>query len=89
MQRYHVYLGDKRTTVTLNDTLAGVLAVKLGKTPETQGAHSKVRTWLQQKLEEGNDPGRAYVSRWLQQEAILFIVDKRLSKKYIDWYIGE
>lgn len=89
MQRYHVYLGDKRTTVTLNDTLAGVLAIKLGETPETPEAHTAVRTWLQEKLNAGDDPGRAYVSRWLQAEAILFIVDKKVSSKYIDWYIGE
>lgn len=89
MERYHVTLGDKRTTVTLHDTLAGVLAIKLRQTPGTGEAHSAVRTWLQEQLDENNDPGRAYVSRWLQQEALLFIADKKISKAYLDWYLAE
>jgi len=89
MQRYHIYLGAKRTTVTLDDTLAHMLAIRLGETPLTPEAHTAVRTWLQEQLDEGNDPGRAYVSRWLQQEVLLFIVDKKLSNKYLEWYLTE
>ena len=89
MQRYHVTLGDKRTTVTLHDTLAGVLAVKLGETPGTPEAHATVRIWLQAQLDDNNDPGRVYVSRWLQQEAILFIAEKKIATRYVDWYVGD
>ena len=89
MQRYHVSLGDKRTTVTLNDTLGGVLALKLGRTPGTVEAHSAVRSWLQEQLDINDDPNRVYVSRWLQQEAILFIADTKVSKAYLDWYLAD
>ena len=89
MQRYHVNLGEKRTTVTLNDTLGGVVALKLGQTPGTAEAHSAVRSWLQEQLDINDDPNRVYVSRWLQQEAILFIADTELSRAYLDWHLGE
>ena len=48
-----------------------------------------MRSWLQQQLDINDDPNRAYVSRWLQQEAILFIADTKLSEAYLDWYVEE
>ena len=87
--RYHTYLGDRRTTASLDNTLAALLALKLRKTPETLEAHNAVRTWLQARIDEKNDPDRVYVSQWLQSEALLFLVDKRLSERYWDWRLGE
>lgn len=85
LKRFHVYLGGNRTTVSLDHILAGVMALKLGKTPETSEAHSAVRKWLQARLDEANDPGRIHVSQWLQREAVLFVADKKLSDQYIEW----
>ena len=88
-QRYHVRLGPKRTTVSLPDTLAGLLAVKLNQRPETKEAHRAICSWLQQTLDDLNDPGRSSVSRWLQSEATLFITDKMLSKKYLNMMFSD
>lgn len=83
--RYHVNLGDKRTTVSLDEVLTELLALKLGHTPNTPEAHSGIRQWLQDRLEDNNDPGRILVSQWLRREALLLVADKKLSKAYGDW----
>lgn len=85
-KRYHVIHGDKRTTVSLPGNLAGLLAVKLGETPDTDAAHAAVRHWLQARLDTSQ--GRSRVSQWLQDEAVLEIADKKVSGKYLDHVTG-
>ena len=85
---YHVTLSTRRTTVSLDETLAALMALKLGQPPHTPAAHTAIRTWLQARLDENNDAGRVRVSQWLQQEAILFLVDKKLSEQYGDWLLS-
>jgi hypothetical protein len=87
--RFHVRLGEKRTTVNLGNTLAHLLALKLVEQPETDKAHSAIKKWLQDKLDENGDPLQVHVSQWLQGQAIEFIVDKKLSEKYDDWLLRE
>ena len=84
MKRYHVTLGNRRTTVSLDNLLSDLLAIRLGVCPQASEAHSAVRAWLQQQLDQNNDPGRSLVSRWLRDEAMLFLVDKKLSDTYLD-----
>lgn len=83
--RYHVYLGKKRTTISLDDILAELVALKLGKTPETEAAHAAVRRWLQAKIDLVGNTERTLLSQWLQREAMLFIADEELSSCYFDW----
>jgi hypothetical protein len=68
MKRYHLYLylGDKPTTVCLENTLAVLMALKLNVEPETNAAHVAIRQWLQQRLDKAGDAGRIRVSQWLQ-----------------------
>ena len=89
MNRYHVHLGDKRTTVSLGDTLSHLLALKLGAEPETEKAHTAIRKLLQARLDGWGDPGRTRVSQWLQDYAIEFIADKKLSEKYSEWILKD
>ncbi len=85
--RYHLTLGHKRTTVSLDRLLSDLLAIRLGAFPHAPKAHGVVRTWLQQQLDQTNDPGRVRVSRWLRDQALLFLVDKYLSDTYLDWLL--
>ena len=80
---FHVWLGKKRTTVSLHEVLCGLLAAKLGEIPETPEAHTAVREWLQDTLDESKDPGRFRVSQWLQGEVALCIADTKISKRYL------
>ena len=87
MKRYHLSLGHKRTTVSLDNILSELLAIRLGLCPQSAQAHGAVRLWLQQQLDQANDPGRIRVSQWLREQAILFLVDNKLSNTYLDWFL--
>ena len=87
MMRYHLTVGDKRTTARLDTLIADLLAIRLGACPQSPQAHCTVRAWLQQQLDGNNDPGRVQVSRWLRHQALLFLVDQQLSETYLDWWL--
>ena len=87
--RYHLRRGDARTTVSLDNTLSGLLAIKLSKIPETKEGHTAVRQWLQYRLDQDGDLGRQRISQWLTQEVTLFIADKILSEGYLKWLTRE
>ncbi len=83
--RFHVRLGDKRTTVSIDRTLVELMALKLGEQPYSEEAHQAIRLWLQDRLDEANDPGRYKVSQWLQSEIIHALADKKVSNLYERW----
>lgn len=87
LSRFHVTLGSKRTTVSLDQTLVELLAIKLGCLPETAQAHHAIRDWLQNELDVANDPGRYRVSQWLQSQALFEIADKSLYKRHAEWLL--
>ncbi|HMB03282.1 MAG TPA: hypothetical protein VKP69_06015, partial [Isosphaeraceae bacterium] len=62
---YHVQLGKRRTTVSLDQIISVLLSLKLDHDPGTQDAHSAVRGYLQEKLDALNDPRWTSVSQWL------------------------
>ena len=84
-QVHHVYLGARRTTVTLDDSIAFFMALKLGLEPRSAEAKSAIREWLQDQLDAQDDPYQVAVSQWLRFKAIQYLADKRLSKRYEKW----
>jgi hypothetical protein len=84
-QVHHVYLGERRTTVTLDDSIACFMALKLRLEPRSEEAKAAIRDWLQDQLDEHDDPDRVSVSQWLRFQAIRYLVDKKLSTKYEHW----
>ena len=42
--------------------------------------------YLQEKLDDKNDPGQTSVSQWLREEVLLDLVEKKLSDKYWRWF---
>ncbi|MFH0920157.1 MAG: hypothetical protein V1913_07325 [Fibrobacterota bacterium] len=88
-RRYHVYLGKRRTTISISKMLSEVLSLKLKAYPGTREAHMAVSTWLQEQLIKSNDPGRIRTSQWLAGEAILEIADDKLRKAWFDWFNKE
>lgn len=85
--RFHLRLGQRRTTVTVDTLLSSCLAIHLGYPPETPEAHQTVRRWLQHRLDEHNDPGRVAVSQWLQREVITTLMDTQISTHYGNWLL--
>ena len=84
--RYHLQLSEHRTTISLDKIISELMAVKLGKTPNTKEAHQKVRQTLDTFIEL--DRGRAGhgLTRYITEQAILFISDKEVADKYEEWW---
>ena len=85
MERYHVRLGQRRTTVSVDKIVSQYLSLHLGTTPGTLAAHTAVRAWLQSRIDLNNDPGRIRVSQWLLAEALDAIVGPNLREAYACW----
>ena len=85
-QRFHITCGKKRTTVSLDDWLAGLLAVRLGEKPGDPKAIRRVQTWLQERTVE--DPGGPGLNRRLIRHTTLEVVDKELSSRCAAWLKG-
>ena len=86
--RMHITLGDQRTTITADNILVGLLALKLGSQPDDVAI---VRQWLQDRLPSkvGTDSGigkrTSQAARVLMIEAV---ADTNISTAYDDWLIG-
>lgn len=90
--RYHIQLNKTqstkgRTTISLDKIISDMIAIKLNATPDTKDAHILVRKQLQRFV--NHDLGRSghQLSRYITEQAILFISDKKLSEKYLDFVI--
>lgn len=83
--RYHVKLGGRRTTVCVDNLLSILLSLSLGVKPDSKEAHSAIRTWMQERIDRGNDPGRIRVSQWIQREVVEALISKDLAAKYGEW----
>ena len=84
--KFHVILGKRRTTITVDTIIASLLALKLGYAPETKEAYKALREYFQEKLDAGKDPGRALVSYWLQEKCLFELIDSGVAKKYWKWF---
>jgi hypothetical protein len=85
MERYHVRLGKRRTTVTVDTIVAEYLALHLGIEPGSVAAHSAVREWLQRQLDDNNDPGRRRTSQWLLGQILAALARPSLVGVYGQW----
>jgi hypothetical protein len=82
MERYHVRLGIRRTTVTVDTIVAEYLALHLGTEPGTVEAHSAVRQCPQRQLDDNNDPDRSRTSQWLLGQIVEAIARPSLVEVY-------
>ena len=81
--RYHIQLNNKRTTISVDNILSGLLAVKLGLHPNDMKTHSILREWFEQTIRDrlGDDlPRNSRVSQWARNYAIEAIADQELMK---------
>ena len=88
-ERYHVRLGERRTTVCLDTILSVLLSLHLELEPGTKGTHSAIRSWMQKRIDRVDDPGRIRVSQWLQREIVEELISRELAEKYGDWMLKE
>ena len=84
-QRYHLNLGARRTTISLDNHLSVLLSLKLGHAPHTLQAQRAVRHWLQARLDEYGDYNRPHVSQWLGKEVVSALVSAEVTNLYNQW----
>jgi hypothetical protein len=85
--RYHIYLDSHRTTVSLDKIVSDLMAIKLGYLPDSTEAHQAVSKRLNQLVKDkGRDGYR--LTYHVTQEAILDLVDNRLSTRYQDFWLA-
>ena len=84
-QRYHVILGERRTTVSVDTNVSDYLALFLRQTPRTEAAHAVIRSWLQARVDASNDPGRARVSQWLLGEIVEALARPSVVEAHGQW----
>jgi|APIni6443716594_1056825.scaffolds.fasta_scaffold1337411_1 hypothetical protein len=84
-QRYHVNLGARRTTISLDNHLSLLLSLKLGYAPQTPPAQRAVRHWLQARLDEHGDDNRAHTSQWLGREVMSALISTEVTNLYNQW----
>ena len=82
-QRYHVRLEGRRTTISLDFWLAGLLSMRLGVAPDDKKANVAVREWLQARTKE--DGGGTGLNRRLIRQATIAIADNELSRRCAAW----
>lgn len=81
-QRYHVTFEGKRTTISLDIDLAGLLAVRLGVDNDWKKANNTVGKWLQEQTK--GDSGGHGLNRRLIRQAQLAIVDNKLFRRWTE-----
>jgi len=84
-QRYHVNLGARRTTISLDNHLSLLLSLKLGYAPHTPQAQRAIRHWLQARLDEHGDYHRAHTSQWLGKEVMSALISTEVTNLYNQW----
>lgn len=82
MQRFNVYLGEYRTTVSIVDVLVDLLSIKLCCETGTNESKSVVNDWIQNLLYEDDDPYRQRLSQFIQRKMIMEIADKKIVRQY-------
>jgi hypothetical protein len=88
-ERFHVSLGSKRTTISVDKTLSILMSLQLGLQPNTPCAHLALRQWLQAHLERNGDPHQIHVSQWLQGKIAEALISPALKEKYDEWCEAE
>ena len=89
--RFHIKFGSQRTTITVDNLLFEMMALRLRVQPDDEYAHSTVQEWLQDTMVSklGDQPGRKNASQWARRYLIEEIADKRLHTRWVDWWIRD
>lgn len=88
MKRIHIRFGQRRTTISIDDYLFDILAIKINA--ETGDEHSTIKEWLQTRLVDqlGESSGRNNATYYARKIIITEIMDKELSTLYMDKIIS-
>jgi hypothetical protein len=86
LHRYHLTRKGRETTVSIDDILVEMLALKLGHDPDSDEARTAVRAWMQDRLDKSGDHGRQHLSQWLKARIVDNIVSDDLREAWGEWF---
>ncbi len=83
--RFHIWFGDKRTTISVDQILFELMAIRLKTDFNSDEAHGIVKEWLQENLVAhlGDEDVRKSASQWARRYLIEEIADRRIMAR---WY---
>ena len=86
--RFHIWFGDKRTTISVDQILYELMAIRLKADFDSEEAHGIVREWLQDILVShlGDEDVRKNASQWARRYLIEEIADKRLKSRWSEQF---
>lgn len=89
--RIHIQFDDGRTTISVDQILFRLMAIKLGHAPDDTRALPAVRSWLQERLPHkvGETGPYKHASRGARELMIEALVDNNLSRRLDDWMISQ
>jgi hypothetical protein len=88
IKHYHIWRGDKRTSVSVHETLDKMLSLRLGGTPDPNDRNSQkaVTKWVQSVIDNETDENQQNLSQWLQGRALDFIMSgKNMPQLWENW----
>jgi hypothetical protein len=88
--RFHVMLGEKRSTISLPKHLLVLLALKRGYDLQNRKTlHTQIREWCQKTLIDWDyNESAIHFSQFLQQKIVEELLDKKLSEKYDSLFLN-
>lgn len=84
-ERFHVSLGTRRTTISVDRILSTLMSLHLGAQPNTPAAHLALRKWLQMHLDRNADPHQRDLTHWLRGKIAEALISVDLKQKYDQW----
>jgi hypothetical protein len=83
-ERFHVRLWNKkRTTISIEQYFADVMAINLEKTPRTLEAHKAIQEWLQEKQDSYK---QVFLKTYLIKfEIFMELLDPQILREYGAW----
>ena len=88
IKHYYIWRGNKRTSVSVHQTLDKMLALRLGGTPAPSDRQSQkaVIRWVQKIINDESHPDQKNISQWLQGRALEFIMSgKDMPQLWENW----
>lgn len=88
IKHYHIWRGDKRTSVSVHATLDQMLALRLGGTadPNDRLSQKAVTKWVQHIIDTEIDNDQKNISQWIQGKALEFIMSgKDMPQLWENW----
>jgi hypothetical protein len=94
--RYHLKTPKKRTTISMNEVLSDLIAIKLGFPSASKNTHTAVCKQLEKLILPYYDTKSPYYNSYLidckltqsiTKEAILWLAGEELTDKYYDYKV--